>query len=143
MRHESRTAAIRRRLQTVSIVRVHSRYLRREYRLLAWSVGKGLFTLLRWLSRRARRQRWSQPRLWRRYAATVVEMHRRDARLVRTNRKRRWSRPPVRVRWVIEGHQRNDRVNEDFPPGKSERVVLSRRARIRASLAAMKRTDAE
>jgi hypothetical protein len=139
VRHESRTAAIKRRLQTVAIVRLHSRYLRREYQLLAWFVGKGLSALLRWLSRRARRQRGAQPRLWRRYAATVVELHRRDARLERTDRRRHWSRPPVRVRWVIAGRTRNDRVNEVLPPRKCARVIFSRRAHVRSWLASTKR----
>jgi hypothetical protein len=138
MKRESRTAAIKRRLQAVRIVLVHSRYLRRQCRALGTSVGEGLRAFLRWLNRRARRQRWTQRRLWRRYAATVIEMYKRSAHRQRIYRRRVCNRPPARVRWVIEADRRAGRLCDVFPPAKSARVFLSRRARIRAWLAVAK-----
>ena len=135
MRRESRAAAIRRRWSADIALRVHVKYLKREHREMGTSVGEGLRALLRWLSRRTKR-RPSRLRLWRQYAATVVEMHRRTWRLQRIYRRRVCNRPPARVRWVIEADRRSGRLDQVFPPAKPAKVVLSRRARMCAWLAA-------
>jgi hypothetical protein len=143
VRHESRVAAIKQRLKGSRAVRIHSRYIKRQFRSIAGadagSFAGGLGALLRWLNRRARRRRWRRPRLWRRYVATHVEMHRRYARLQRIYRRRVCRRPQTRVRWVIEGYSRSDRANKIFPPQKLGNLVVSRRARIHAWLALERR----
>lgn len=139
MRRKSRAAVIRQRLRADRLVRVHSLYLRR----MGWPTGKGLVALLRWFHRRTRRQRWARLRLWRRFAVTVIEMHRRNARLQRIYKRRAFNRPPARVRWVIEASRKGDRIDEVFPPVRPAKVVFSRRARIRAWLASTRLGDSQ
>lgn len=138
MRHESRTDAIKQRQKGSRAVRIHSRYLKRKFRSIAGadadSFAGGLGVLLRWLLQRSRRCRWTRPRLWRRYAATHVEMHRRNARLQCIYRRRVCRRPQTRVRWGIEGYPRSDRTDDIFPLQKLGKSVVSRRARIRVWL---------
>jgi hypothetical protein len=141
MKHQSRAAAIRHRRRADLAVSVHVKYLKRQHREMGSSVGEGLRALLRWLSRRTRRQRRSRLRLWRRYATTVIEMYRRNARLRRLYRRRVCNRPPVRVRWVIEADRRSGRIDEVFPPPRPAKVAFSRQGWIRAWLASTKRTD--
>jgi len=139
VRYQSRTSAIKQRLKGSRAERIHSRYLRRELRslvgLAATSFGRGLAVFLRWLHQRARRRRWTRPRRWRRFAATHVEMYRRNARLHRICRRRVRNRPPSRVHWVIKGYPRSDRVDDIYPAYRLGKVLFSRRARIRAWLA--------
>jgi hypothetical protein len=147
VRRESRTAVIRERLKGSRIVRIHSRYLRRVYRSIgdavagpsASSFGRGLGVLLRWLHQRAKSKRWCRLRLWRRFAATHVEMYPRNARLQRICRRRVRNRPPSRVHWVIKGYPRSGRVDDIYPAQKLGKVVFSRRARIRAWMALARR----
>lgn len=143
MRHKSRVAAITQRLKGARAVRIHSRYLKRKFRSVASadasSFAGGLGVLLRWLHQRARRRRWSRPRLRRRFAATHVEMHRRNARLQRIYRRRIPNRPPARVHWVIKGYPSSGRADDIYPAQKLGKVVFSRRARIRAWLASERR----
>jgi hypothetical protein len=143
VRHESRAAAIKQRLKGSRAVRIHSRYLRRQFRSIgsadADSFAGGLGALLRWLHQRAQRRCWSRPRLCRRYAVTHVEMHRRNSRLLRIYLGRVRRRPQARVQWVIKGYPKSDRTDDIFPPQTLGRPVVSRRARIRAWLALVRR----
>jgi len=141
MRRESRVTAIRRRQRANIALRVHVKYLKRKHREMGTSVCEGLRALLWWLSRRARRQRWLRLRLRRRYATTVIEMYRRNARLQRLYRRRVCNRPPVRVRWVIEADRRSCRIDEVWPPPMPAKVAFSRQGSLRAWLASTKRTE--
>jgi hypothetical protein len=149
VRHESRTAVIKRRLNVARIVLVHGRYLRRKFLPPAravnaarpGSIARGLGEYLRWLHQRARRRQWSRARLRRRYAATHIEMHRRSARLKRIYGRRARTGAPMRLRWVVIANRGRRGMDEVFPPPRPPKVVFSHRARIRAWLADMKRKE--